>query len=771
MTDQFSFVLTADPRWLLTFEGFDAEREPQVEAVCALVNGYQGTRAALEEGHPAARPATFIAGVFNTPEAPQAAELEAPIPELVVAPDWSRLRLLVDGVELRLDSCELLELRRTLDMRQGVLLRSWRVRDAQGRVTLLASLRFASLAAGGALVQLLTVTPENYSAELTVELLVDGRVTNENATRHLELVAAEPMPGGAMLRVRTRQSGYSIAMATSAALYGAAPEAVQRELVCTEEDAGAVLERFRWRAEQGRSYTLQKFVGVATSRDVRAGQRPEQLAAARLVACVAQGFAAALAQHTAAWAQRWAGSDAQIPGDDELQRQVRFALYHLIGAAHPDDERSSVGARALTGERYRGHVFWDTEVFVWPALLYTHPPTARALLLYRYHTLPGARAKAAVNGYKGAMFPWEAADSGEEVTPAFMLSGGQRVPVLTGSEEQHIAADVALAVLQYVRATGDRAFLLAYGAEIVLDVARFWARRSEPGLSATYHIRGVIGPDEYHETVDDNAYTNVLAAEILRHARALADELARTEPALWAELAERLELHANELRLWEQVAAGLVTGLDAGTGLVEQFAGYHALAEIDLTGHDPSVATVDAKLGWYAMQKTKVLKQADVLMLMILLWEQYTPEQHAANFAYYEPKTSHDSSLSYSFHALFAARLGQLELAERYLRRAALIDLDLGRKGHAGATGGVHIAALGGIWQALALGFLGMQPGEEGLRFDPHIPPAWGELRMPISWRGAQLVVTARPDGALTFEHLGGNAVRVARGDGLWESV
>jgi len=343
------------------------------------------------------------------------------------------------------------------------------------------------------------------------------------------------------------------------------------------------------------------------------------------------------------------------------------------------------------------------------------------------------------------------------------------VPVLTGSEEQHIAADVALAVLQYVRATGDRAFLLAYGAEIVLDVARFWARRSEPGLLGAYHIRGVIGPDEYHETVDDNAYTNVLAAEILRHARALADELARTEPALWAELAEHLELHANELRLWEQVAAGLVTGLDAETGLVEQFAGYHALAEIDLTGHDPSVATVDAKLGWYAMQRTKVLKQADVLMLLILLWEQYTPEQHAANFAYYEPKTSHDSSLSYSFHALFAARLGQLELAERYLRRAALIDLDLGRKGHAGATGGVHIAALGGIWQALALGFLGMQPGEEGLRFDPHIPAAWGELRMPLSWRGAQLVVTARPDGALTFEHLAGEPVRVARGDGPWE--
>jgi trehalose/maltose hydrolase-like predicted phosphorylase len=759
MNRLFPFALTEDPRWLLAFDGFDPAREPQLEAVCALVNGYLGVRAAVEEGHPASRPATFLAGVFDTPAAPQAAELEEPIPELVVAPSWSALRISVDGAELRLDTCELLEMRRTLDMRQGALLREWRLRDSAGRVTSLASLRFASLAERRALGQVVVVTPENYSADVVVEALVDGRVTNENRTAHLAAVHDEPRPG-APLVMRTLQSGYVLAFAARAELDGGA----QPEQLAAADFTG---QRWAFRAEPGRSYTLRKLVAAATSRD---GGDPETAAGALADELLARGAAAVFADHAAAWAARWATADAVIPGDDELQRQVRFACYHLAGAANPDDERSSIGARALTGERYRGHVFWDTEFFAWPPLLYTHPPSARALLLYRYHTLPGARAKAAAEGYRGAMFPWEAADTGEEVTPAFMLSGGTRVPVLTGAEEHHISADVAFAVLQYLRATGDRAFLLDYGAELVLDVARFWASRAEKGGDGAYHIRRVIGPDEYHETVDDNAYTNVLAAHILRRARALAAELRASAPEHWRDLEARLSLDAAELQLWDEVAAGLVTGYDAGTGLVEQFAGYHALDEIDLAGHDPSVATVDAKLGWYEMQRTKALKQADVLMLLVLLWEQYPLAAHAANFAYYEPKTSHDSSLSYAFHALFAARLGQLEPAESYLRRAALIDLDLSRPGLAGASGGVHIAALGGMWQALALGFLGMEPEGEGLRFVPHIPARWGSLEMPIAWRGALLRVAATPAGVTVTVERGGPA-RVAVGDGPWREL
>lgn len=755
------FSLTADPTWLLRIDGFTPEREAQAEAVLALVNGYQGTRAALEEGHPAARPATFIAGVFNTPAAPQAPELEAPIPEVVVGPAWSQVAIYIDGALLRLDLVELLDQRRTLDMARGVLLREWRVRDAAGRITALRSLRFASLADVHLLGQALEIRPENYSAPIRLTASVNGDVTNEYATRHLSVVnsSATPTP---TLTVRTNQSGYIIACAAQARLR----DANDAELPATITAAATALHHhWQFAAEAGQSYTLEKITAVVTSRDAA---NPAAVAAQRLYD---PDLAVALSAHSAAWAERWAATDIQIPGDAELQRDVRFALYHLIGAANPADEHSSIGARALTGERYRGHVFWDTEVFVWPALLYTHPATARALLMYRYHTLDGARAKAAATGYPGALYPWEAADTGDEVTPDFMLSGGERVPVLTGREEHHIAADVAYAVVQYVQATGDTDFLHRYGAEMVLEVARFWAGRAERDTAGTYHIRRVIGPDEYHETVDDNAYTNYLAAWVLERAADLTAELAATTPDGWHNLAARLALDPAEPQHWRTVAAGLVRGYDPATGLIEQFAGYHQLDPIDLSDHDTSVATVDARLGWYAMQRTQVLKQADVIMLLILLWEQFSDRDHAANYAYYEPRTSHDSSLSASFHALMAARLNLLADAERYLRTATRIDLDLHRPGHAGASGGVHIAALGGVWQALALGFMGIQPSAAGLRITPHIPPAWGDLRLPFTWRGSRLHLHATAEGEVTVILEQGKPVQIAIGDGPWQWV
>lgn len=745
-----SFTLTPDPRWLLEVAGFDPELEPTIEAVLALVNGYQGVRAALEEGWPGARPATLIAGIFNTPARAQAPELEEPTPELVVAPDWSRLRIVAGEIELRLDQAELLEQRRVLDMRQGLLLREWRVRDAAGRVTRLRSLRFASLADRRLLAQALEITPENYSGPLHLESLVDGRVTNENSTPHLEVTGVQALPWGNLLALRTLQSGYTLAFASHADLFDSSGAIINGADIVAD---GLVGRRWSWHADAGTTVRLHKLVTVATSRDDDA---PAEATAAHLATLLAGDSAALLADHTRAWAERWAGGDAIIAGAADIQRQVRFALYHLIGAANPADERASVGARALTGERYRGHVFWDTEIFVWPYYLYTHPATARALLLYRYHTLDGARAKAAAMGYQGALYPWEATDTGDETTPAFMLSGGARVPVLTGLEEHHIAADVAYALVSYRRASGDEAFFRNYGIEMLCEIARFWASRAAPDADGRYHILRVVGPDEYHESVDDNAYTNELARWTLRHGLEAVAELQRDDPERWSDLAARLSLTEAELAIWETVAAGLVSNFDPQTGLIEQFRGYHALEPVDLADHDAGVATIDAKLGWYAMQKTRVLKQADVVMLLVLLWEQFTPEVRAANFRYYEPQTSHDSSLSPSFHALVAARLGDLELAERYLRRAAQIDLDFTRKGLAGAAGGVHIAALGGIWQALAFGFLGMRQQGDELRFDPHIPADWGSLEMSIQWRGRQLrvIATAGPEGEVRVSQL-----------------
>ncbi|HEX9438754.1 MAG TPA: hypothetical protein VF909_03685, partial [Roseiflexaceae bacterium] len=322
------FTPSGDSRWTLQVDGFDPVLEPTIEAVFALVNGYQGTRAAVEEGSLVSRSATFIAGVFNTPDRPQTTELEQPIPEIVVAPDWSRLRIVVEGQELRLDQVELLGQRRVLDMRQGVLLREWRVRDGGGRVTSMRSLRFASLDNRHALVQLLMLMPENYSGHIVLESMVDGRVTNENNTLHLAPTEVAPIddpsipstssgsgsaPQRALLTMRTLQSGYELAFAAHADLRDAAggePARLLRELKFSTE--GAIVHRWEWQAEQGHVYEMRKLVAVVTSRDT-----VEPAAEARhiLNQLVAMGGAALLNAHTQAWAARWDAADAEIAGD------------------------------------------------------------------------------------------------------------------------------------------------------------------------------------------------------------------------------------------------------------------------------------------------------------------------------------------------------------------------------------------------------------------------------------------------------------------------
>lgn len=761
------FSPNADARWLLEYDGFDQALEPSIEAVFALANGYGGTRAALEEGSPVSRPSAFVAGVFNTPARPQAPELEAPISELVVAPDWSRVRITVESTELRIGApgCELLDQRRVLDMRAGVLLRSWRVRDAAGRITQLHSLRFASLDNPHALVQVLTIQPENYDGTITLECMVDGRVMNENHTPHLAPVVARTLPNGQLLSMRTMQSGYQLAYATHAILLDANGSPIADQPVLAEEQVGM---RWEWQASVGQPMQMQKIVACVSSRDTA---QPALAAPMLLETLISAGAAGLLAAHTRAWAARWDRADVQIGGDDETQRQVRFALYHLIGAAHAD-ERASVGARALTGERYRGHVFWDTETFVWPFYLFTAPETARALLMYRFHTLAGARAKAQDLGYRGALFAWESTDTGEETTPPFItVPGLGRQQILTGLQEHHLAADIAYAIVQYRQASGDDAFFFGYGAEMLLEIARFWASRAHAGPDGRFHISTVIGPDEYHDSVDDNAYTNVMAGWALRAGANAAAELAQAEPARWSALRSRIALEDDEPGEWRRVADALVTGFDPRTGIFEQFAGYHQLGEIDLRDHDTAAMTLDVKLGWDALQRLQALKQADVVMLLFLLWDNFAPDVRAANFHFYEPRTTHDSSLSPSIHALVAARLGDLPLADSYLRRAVRIDLDFARKGWAGASGGVHIAALGGIWQALAFGFAGFYPSDEGLRFRPQVPAHWRELRLPLQWRGRQLRILARADGSAEISLEQGAPLQVTIHDGAWRTL
>jgi trehalose/maltose hydrolase-like predicted phosphorylase len=443
-----------------------------------------------------------------------------------------------------------------------------------------------------------------------------------------------------------------------------------------------------------------------------------------------------LARHRRAWRERWLDADVVVRGDDRAQRQLRFALYHLIIAADPESDRASVGARSLSGPGYRGHVFWDTEIFLLPFYIWTHPRTARALLAYRHRTLPAARAKAARLGYAGALYAWESADTGEEVTPdVIWLPDGTPLTILTGVQEHHVAADVAWAVWHYWQVTGDDRFAEDMGAEMVIETARFWASRAVPGDDGRHHIRTVIGPDEYHEGVDDNVFTNVLARWNLRAAGTLSDR--------FPTVARRLGVEAEEREEWEAVAANLVVLFDPETKLYEQCDGFFALEDERAVDLAPRPFTGELVLGVERLRRSQVVKQADVLLLGVLLPEEVDGEVQAANYRYYEPRTSHGSSLSPAMHALVAARHGDDADAVGYFHLAGGVDLD-NRMGN--AADGVHIATMGGLWQAAVFGFGGIRPDGDAVRIDPRLPTTWDGLAFPVQWRGIRITVDVRAD-------------------------
>jgi kojibiose phosphorylase len=439
--------------------------------------------------------------------------------------------------------------------------------------------------------------------------------------------------------------------------------------------------------------------------------------------------------HRSAWNLRWMNADVEVRGDDGAQRALRFAAYHLMSAANPDDPSTSIGARGLTGAAYSGHVFWDTDIFMLPFFVLTEPNAARALLSYRHRTLAAARKRAARFGYDGALYAWESSDTGDDVTPPFMIMpDGQVAPVHAGNEEHHISADVTYAVWHYWQATGDDAFMRNMGgAEIVLETARFWASRVTVGEDERYHILQVTGPDEYHETVDDNAYTNVMAQWNLERAVELVTTIKARWPDTWQALSSRVSLSPGEPARWQRIAERMYTGLDLKTGLFEQFRGYFALDDIDLRPYANRTAPLDIVLGHDRVRRSRIIKQADVVMLLFLLWDRFPPQVREANFRYYEPRAGHGSSLSPCIHATVAARLGYRDLAERYFRQGAEIDLadEMGN-----AAGGVHIGALGGLWQAAVFGFGGLELTADGPSLTPRLPSDWQRLAFSVQVRG-----------------------------------
>ncbi|MGH2543626.1 MAG: HAD-IA family hydrolase, partial [Ardenticatenaceae bacterium] len=599
------------------------------ETVFTTGNGLMASRGVFEEGHIGERRATFMHGVYD--------DVPIVFTELANLPDWMALDIRLDGERFRLDEGELLDYRRTLDLRSGLLTRTIRWEARTGTRTQLRFERFMSYSNRHLLGIRVQITPENWAvpglrperreggspplggapAPIEVRASLFGHPENSGVA-HWHTVAQGERDGTIWLHSRTRTSSIDLALASC----------VQCEdgtaILDMWDVPGQPVQRLRADASQGKPITIMKLVALADSRHA---DDPRAAALDMLAAALPLSFDHHLKVSRAGWAERWATSDVEIDGDDEAQQAVRYNIFQILAAApQKTEDDASIGAKTLSGFGYRGHVFWDTELFMLPLLTFTQPDIACNLLMYRYRRLDAAREKARANGYDGAQFPWESAGAGREVTPTWVphfADPTRLVRIWTGDSEIHITADIAYAVMQYWRATGDDPFMRDHGAEVVLSGAAFWGSRAEWNEEEQrYELTDVIGPDEYHDHVDNNTFTNAMARWHLQTAFELLEWLDRNAPEKSRILREKLDLGEERLAHWADVIDKMWLLEDPESGLMEQFEGYFGLSDPDLASFEPRSRSMQEILGIEGANEAQIIKQPDVMMLLFLLRDQ-----------------------------------------------------------------------------------------------------------------------------------------------------
>lgn len=703
--------------WNVIETRFDGNRLHHHETVFTLGNGYLGTRGSFEEGYPGDRPATLIHGIYN--------DVTIAYTELVNCPSWLPLVVRVAGEKFALNTGDILKYERRLDLRLGLLSRDIRWRSPAGHTIDLHFERFASLADQHVLAIRCQVTSVDFTGEISLEAGFDTQPETEGV-KHWQILD-QGMSDHQWLHSQTLHSGIQLGMAAKVVIEGA----TGTTFACVP----------------GQTVTLEKIVTVFTSRET---STPKDAAVDRLAE--QPNYSTLLAAHIAAWNLVWEDSDIIIEGDRQAQLSIRYNIFQILAVAPRQDDRVSIPPKTLSGFAYRGHIFWDTEIFILPLLTLTQPALARNLLNYRYHTLAGARRKAQEAGYSGAMYAWESAATGDEVTPRWVpAANGELIRIWCGDIEVHITADVAYAAWQYWHITGDDDWMRDYGAEMILDTAVFWESRVEWNQQRQcYDIRDVIGPDENHDRVDNNAFTNIMVQWHLQSALSLWDWLVHVYPEKSAQLVQQLNLTTTRLNFWSDIQENLFVNQDAETGLIEQFEGFFQLEDVNLADYEPRSKSMQALLGIEATSQKQILKQPDVLMLLYLLRHRYDKKTLQANWDYYNQRTDHTygSSLGPAIHAILGCDLDKPVEAYGHFMRSAMVDLnDVRRNAHEG----IHAASAGGVWQAVVYGFGGIKITADGPVAHPVLPPGWTRLKFRLKWRNQWYDFDLQPEQDPTF--------------------
>ncbi|MFA7497306.1 MAG: glycosyl hydrolase family 65 protein [Leucobacter sp.] len=775
-----------DDPWRIVLHGITPELAGQDETLLALGNGYLGMRGNHEEGLPLGSHGTFINGLHETwriNHAESAYGFAEQGQTIVNVPDAKTTRIYVDDERLNLETSDLIDVRRTLDLREGTLTRTLLWRTPTGKRVRVETRRMVSFVSRHLATQEMRITVLDADAEVTVSSLIINRqdlsrVNSEQpATAPLGLAdprkseqlterVLEPGPAvhgrtRSVLGYRVRNSGMTLAVgvdhefqvgeAPPANIFhgvtgigdvgeapaGADAAASSRETIeepgtwhtRVETAPDRVRRTFQGTARRGETVSLVKTIAYHSSQTAAI---PELID--RCVHTLEQAEVAPMADR---WRRQrefladfWERSDVEVDADPGVQQSIRWNLFQVAQAAARADGRG-IPAKGLTGSGYSGHYFWDSEIYVLPFLTYTTPQWARNALRARERMLTQARHRAQMLSEEGALFPWRTIN-GEEASAYYAA----------GTAAYHINADITYALARYISASGDLEIMLSGVAEIPIETARLWNSlgfwRANSDGSRSFHIHGVTGPDEYTAVVNDNLFTNVMARFNLRFAAEVARRLTEEVPEYYGELVERLDLDPAEIEAWERAADGMHVPYSDELGIHPQDAHFLEREVWDLEATPPEQKPLLLHFHPLVIYRFQVLKQADVVLALLLASNEFSRDEKRRDFEYYDALTTGDSTLSGVVQSVIAAEVGYRELAYRYFEHALHVDLaDL----HQNSVDGVHIASAGGVWMMLVQGFAGMRDAGRRLSFDPRLPTHWGAMRFTIAWRGRRIEI------------------------------
>ncbi|MDR6225095.1 beta-phosphoglucomutase [Desmospora profundinema] len=724
--------------WKVVEETYQTEHHLRNETIFATGNGTIGLRGNLEEGWHGpdgqSVDGTYLNGFYESEPiiyGEGAYGYAKNSQTLLNVTDGKRIRLWVEGEPFHLFHGRIQNHKRTLDLKRGLLIREATWESPRGHQIRLLSQRLVSFTRRHVVAIHYTVEALNFDGHLRLESSLEGEVSNQitggdprtgSAFAGPVLNTEEVLltPTGGALQQRTTHTGFTLASAMDHQM-----ETTAKVEVDSIREKDRALIRWDLQAKKGQSVHLTKTLSYVTSKDTPE-ERLLKAATAEVKSALDAGFDKLAAEQRRFLDQYWEHSDIRIEGDPALQQGVRFNAFHLLQSTGRDG-KTNISAKGLTGEGYEGHYFWDTETYILPTFLYSHPTIARKLLEYRYHILDYARERARELSHRGALYPWRTI--GGEETSAYYPAG---------TAQYHINADIIHALKRYMNATRDQSFFLECGAEMLFETARFWADLGDWIPGKGFCLNSVTGPDEYTAIVNNNAYTNLMAQDHLVYAYTSAQHMRQEHPDAWTALADKIGLTDGEVAEWKQASDGMYIPYDPERGIIPQDDSFLEKAVWNFEDTPPDRYPLLLHYHPLVIYRHQVLKQADLVLALFLQSHQFSLAEKKRNYDYYEPLTTHDSSLSPCTHSILAAELGYREEAYEYFMRTARMDLD---DYNQNVKDGVHTASMAGAWLSIVNGFAGMREEEGRLRFQPMIPDAWNRYRFRIRFQGRSLEV------------------------------